>query len=133
MPQMVHDIVYSSYRPRIAVAKPERALPQLCFSVSATTKRRLGKTGTFMVSVNKVITKLTQNATLVLVPHDDPADRNLIQKFATSAKNEGNTRVSILDVGSRDVAKVEAAIATCDVLLTMRYHCLVLAGRTATP
>jgi len=131
-PKMVHDMVFSSYRPRISVSKPQQDSPRFCFSISAKTMKQSKSRSGFEKSVIEIITQLTHNATLLLIPHDSN-DRSLIPKFIRNAHSKNNTRVSMLSVGSEDVSQVEKEIASCDVVLTMRFHVLVLAARAATP
>jgi polysaccharide pyruvyl transferase WcaK-like protein len=139
---MVQDTVYSSARPKIEAAKQDRKLPEICFSVSNKLKTETEKAHRpFLAPVESLIATITKNATLLLIPHEDvyftsgvhaqKGDRTLI--LGILKKVRSNPRVSMVDVPAPEVSKIEQAIAGCDVLITMRFHALVLAARVATP
>jgi polysaccharide pyruvyl transferase WcaK-like protein len=133
-PLLVQDTVFSGYRPLLLHAQTIRDLPHICLSVSHKMKSQSGKS--FDTTVKSLISKLTSNATLLLIPHEDgceECDRDLCRRIWQSMTKAGNTRTIFLDVPSIQVAKVEEAIAKCDVMVTMRYHALILAARDATP
>jgi hypothetical protein len=134
LPELVQDTVFSSYRPLITgVQKSARDIPLICFSISRKIKETIGKT--FNAKIINLIELLTTNATLLLIPHEDSvknADRSIVKNLFEKVR-VNNNRTHVLDVPARSVAKIEEEIANCDMMVTMRYHALILAARDATP